>query len=770
MKYSTNAIRLVSILALVLIGLLQAPSGPTPVQRERVLAAWDGARARLNHERLFSRRLRGADQKAIARSSEAYSKLPIRFEANAGQTDERVKFLSRGSGYSLFLTPTEAVLTLRNEKTKNDAGRQSIVRMKLIGANPSPQVEGMEAMPGKSNYFIGNDPSRWRRNVMNYARVGYRSVYPDIDMIYYGNQQQLEYDFVIAPGADPNTIRLSFDGVEQMEVDKQGDLILHTAGGEARQRKPMTYQEENGQRREIASRYVLMGEREVGFEVAAYDRARPLVIDPVLAYSTFLGGIGHEQGVGIDIDASGNAYLTGLTASLDFPTVNPLQPDLNGTRYNVFVAKLNREGSGLVYSTYLGGTGSILGGEAGYSIKVDKEGNAYVTGFTYSTDFPTKNPLQPASASPGREDAFVTKLNADGSELVFSTYLGGTLYDYGYSLAIDRNGDVYVAGTTYSADFPTKNPLQPAFAGGESDAFVTKLKSDGSALVYSTYLGGSGRDGEGNLGVAVDGQGSVYLAGRTESNDFPMANPLQPALAGASDAFVTKLNADGTALVYSTYLGGESEDGGSSIAVDSTGNAYVTGDTRSTNFPTAGPWQPALSGPADAFVTKLNRTGSALSYSTYLGGTGSDIGFGISADSQGHIYVTGRTYSLEDFPTRDAIQPIPDFSWDIANGFIVKLNAGGSGLVYSTYLGGGGLDQCSGLAVDAKGDAYVIGSTASEDFLTTPGAFQREFRGLVAPFDAFIIKIGNRRHTHNEHGQDDDRDSDRDRERPEGSH
>jgi Beta-propeller repeat len=757
MKYATNAIRRVSILSLVLMGLLQAPSGPTPVQRERVLARWDGARARLNHERLFSRRPRGADQKSIARSGEAYSKLPIRFEANDGQTDAKVKFLSRSAGYGLFLTQSEAVLTLRSERSGSNAvGAQSTVRMKLIGADPAPRMEGLDRLPGRSNYIIGKDASRWRRNVVSFAKVRYRSVYPGIDLIYYGNQRQLEYDFVVAPEADPNMIRLSFDGADQIEIDAQGELVLKTANGEVRQRKPVAYQEVDGSKRDIASRYALKGEREVSFELGEYDRTQPLVIDPVIVYSTYLGGSSFEYRGSIAVDAAGNAYVTGITESLDFPTSNPLQPNFGGGGNDVFVAKINPEGSALVYSTYLGGSDV----DEGYGIAVDEDGNAYVTGSTKSTDFPTKNALQPDIVI-GPEplfnrDVFMTKLNADGSALVFSTYLGGIFADEGYDLAIDNERNVYIAGNTSSIDFPTVNPLQSTFKGF-MDVFVAKLKADGSALLYSTYLGGSDFDRLG--GIAVDNFGCIYLTGETPSNDFPMANPLKSTLAaGDLDAFVTKISADGAALVYSTYLGGHAADTGSDIAIDAKGAAYVIGSTRSTNFPLVNPLQPVLSGPGDAFVTKINRDGSALLYSTYLGGTGGEYGTGIAVDSQNRMYVTGGTDST-DFPTVGAAQPIPDrrpeTPYDI---FVTMLKADGSGLIYSTYLGGKDGEQEGQLAVDARGAAYVFGYTYSDDFPITPQAIQREHRGNPNPTrnfpDIFITKISAPRRHHQDHDKD----------------
>jgi Beta-propeller repeat len=758
MKYSTNAIRRVSILALALISLLQAPSSPASVRRERVLAARAHSAHRFNHERPFSRgSSRDVDQKTKARGSEAYGRLPITFEANDGQTDSKVKFLSRGGGYNLFLTQSEAVLTLRRERSRGDAGAQSTVRMKLIGADPAPRMEGLDRLPGRSNYIIGRDSSRWRRNVESFAKVRYRSAYPGIDLIYYGNQRQIEYDFVVAPGADPNVIRLGFDGTDQIEIDAQGDLVLKIADGEVRQRKPVAYQEVSGVRREVTSRYAVKDKQEVGFELGEYDHTRPLVIDPVMAYSTYLGGGSNANSPGsIVVDAAGNAYVTGFTFALDFPTSNPLQPNPGGNG-DVFVAKLNQEGSALVYSTYLGGSDF----DEGLGIAVDEDGNVYLTGQTFSPDFPTKNSLQPGN------DLFVTKLSADGSALVYSTYLGGTGADNPWDLAIDNERNVYVTGDTDSNDFPTVNPLQATRSGGR-DVFAAKLNADGSALVYSTYLGGGDDrfpfdDDEDPKGIAVDRFGCLYLAGTTAAPDFPTANPLKSTLAeGDRDAFVTKISADGSALVYSTYLGGGDFDEAWDLAVDASGAAYVTGKTFSPDFPTVNPLQPVLSGTSDAFVTKINPTGSAILYSTYLGGSRGEFGFGIGVDSRNSIYITGLTLS-DDFPTLDAAQPIPDrrSDIDIDNGFVAKLKADGSRLIYSTYLGGRGIDEGDFIAVDRRGNAYVFGFTDSDDLPTTPGAFRRE---PLSPneqhFECFITKIFATRRHHQDHDKDCEDDND----------
>jgi hypothetical protein len=685
------------------------------------------------------------DAKTQSKILESYGKLPLTFERNQGQINAQVKFLSRGSGYTLFLTGDEAVFSLRGGTAKDEVSpldprssathprlrpstsnvpttRDAVLRMKLVNANPAAEITGTDELPGRSNYFIGNDAKQWQANVPMYAKVKYKNIYSGVDLVYYGNQRQLEYDFVVAPGADPHHIQFDVRGAKKISRRENGDLVAQLDADEMRWHKPVVYQEKDGTRQEIAAHYVIK-ENRVGFAIAGYDSRQPLFIDP-LVYSTYLGGSAFDIGNGIAVDTSGNAYVTGSTNSSNFPTMNPLQP-ANAGGPDVFVAKFNPTGSALVYSTYLGGSGD----DRSYGIAVDSSGDAYLTGSTDSTDFPTMNPLQPANAGGG--DLFVTKLNPTGSALVYSTYLGGTGVDYGYNIATDSLGNAYVTGQTFSTDFPTINPLQPANAGN-GDLFVTKLNPTGSALAYSTYLGGSDYDiGE---GIAVDSSGNAYVTGITVSTDFPTMNPLQPANAGGGDVFVTELNPAGSALVYSTYLGGSGSDGGYSITVDSSGNAYVTGQTSSTDFPTLNPWQPANAGKVDVFVTKLNPAGSALVYSTYLGGSEDDFGHGIAVDSTGNASLAGWTRST-DFPT---MNPLQGANAGPSDAFVSKLTPSGSALVYSTYLGGSREDFGEGIAVDSSGVAYMTGFTQSIDF-PTMNALQPAYGG--GNYDAFVVKI-----------------------------
>jgi len=687
-----------------------------------------------------------------------YGKLPLAFEANQGQTDPQVKFLSRGAGYSLFLTSTEAVLALEPSTVghetsgKRDAGFQvpkvrkanltgAVLRIKLLNANSRVAVSGQDELPGKSNYFISNEPKKWHTNVRQFAKVHYSDVYPGVDLVYYGHQRELEYDFVLQPGADPHAIRLAIEGAKQLRIVR-GDLVMTSAGGDVHLRSPNVYQERRGIRQPVRGRYVITRKNEVAFRVGAYDRQRDLVIDPVLAYSTYLGGSLDDVGRGIIVDSVGNAYVTGSTQSTDFPVANSIQPANHGG-HDVFVTKINADGSALVYSTYLGGSGD----DYGTDIVVDTKDNVYVTGYTNSTDFPEAKGIQ--SANHGGNDAFVTKISATGSALVYSTYIGGSFDDIGLGIAVDLTGNAYVTGNTQSTDFPTAKAFQPTNHGGSSfdgtasgDAFVTKINASGTALVYSTYLGGTGEDY--GRGIVVDSAGSAYVTGFTGSTDFPIANAIQPMSHGGQyytrDAFVTKMNATGSALVYSTYLGGSWDDYGNRIAVDPTGNAYVTGQTPSLDFPTANAIQTTSHGSWEAFVTKINAAGSAFVYSTFLGGSGSDGGEGIAADVAGNVYIGGHTDSA-DFPIANAIQSGNHGKLDA---FVTKINADGSAFVYSTYLGGSGDDQGYDIAVDSAGSAYLTGYSVSNNFPTTSLAFQ-PLRKVITKSsttsDSFVAKI-----------------------------
>lgn len=655
-------------------------------------------------------------------ATRAYARLPLSFEPNRGQTDNRARFLARGGGYTLFLTDRGALLSL----ARGERERPALLRMGFAGASSRARVTGGDELAGRVNYLVGGKRSRWRTNVPTYATVRYRELYPGIDLLYYGRGGRLEYDFRLAPGADPAQIVLRFRGA-QVRLAENGDLLVRVGGESVRQLQPVAYQRVTGRRRAVASRYELLGGGRVGLRLGSYDRARPLVIDPVLLYSTYLGGGGQDDAEDIAVDGAGSAYVTGMTGSTDFPVGNPIDGTFGSPNPDVFVTKFDPSGGGLVYSTYLGGGG----GETGRGIAVDGSGSAYVTGSTSSGTFPVESPQQAMLGGPF--DAFVAKLDPSGSGLVYSTFLGGSGNEFGFGIAVDGSGNGYVTGnTTSSANFPIQAPQQSLYGGGGADGFVTKFDPSGSAHVYSTYLGGS--DFEGGADIAVDVTGSAYVVGETKSTNFPPEDPQQPMKGGLSDAFVTQFNASGSAHLYSTYLGGSLDEYGLGIAVDEAGNAYATGFTESANFPLQNALQPTPGTGGDGFVTKFNASGSAHLYSTYLGGSGSDQGSGIAVDGAGNAWVTGQTQST-NFPVQGPSQPLNGGRRDA---FVTQLNTSGSALVYSSYLGGGGNDDGFGIARDVAGAVYVAGGTESTNF-PTHGPFQADSGGGR---DAFVTKIG----------------------------
>jgi uncharacterized protein (TIGR03437 family) len=602
------------------------------------------------------------------------------------------------------------------------------LRIGFAGASLSAPIIGEERQASTSNYLIGKDPGKWHSAIPNYRRVRYSGVYPGVDLVYYGKDGTLEYDWIVSPGADPHQIRMRFENSVRLRIDEQGDLVIRAYQSEYRHKRPMVYQELSGNRVSVEGRWILRG-HEARFRIGSYDREKPLVIDPPLIYSTYLGGNGLDYAYAIAVDSIGNTYITGGAGSADFPTTSPFQSSLKGAE-DVFVTKINPSGTAKIYSTYLGGGAP----DEGHGIAVDVQGNAYITGSTGSLDFPTKGAIQATRGGSG--DAFVAKLNATGSALVYSTYLGGTGTDSGSAIAIDSVGNAYIAGSTFSADFPTRNPFQAA-KGAQEDAFVAKINAGGTALVYSTYLGGNAVD-EGN-GIAVDAAGSAYITGYTGSSDFPLQSPLRSSNVNSVDAFVTKINPAGSALVYSTYLGGTATDYGTAIAVDSSGSAYVTGIVTSDDFPLVNPIDGKLASHAvdDIFVSKFNPAGSALVYSTYLGGGSADDPYAIAVDQSGNAYITGRTNS-SDFPLTNAIQSTR-FAFDM---FVTEINSAGSALVFSTFIGGNGSESGRGIAVDQLGNIHVAGEGTSADFPVV-NPLQGANGGGAVPQDAFVLMLGN---------------------------
>lgn len=637
------------------------------------------------------------------------------------------QFLGRGQGYRVRVGSSGAVISWSSAATA--------LGITLVGADSKAPLTGQERTPSRVNYLRGADPSKWRVGVPLFGRVVSHGAYPGIDVAYHGDPAQLEYDFLLAPGADPGAIRIVFEGADSLRVHENGDLLLRVGATEVVQRAPVAYQETAAGRRLVTVGYRLGEGAGVRIALGAYDPRAPLVIDPVVVYSSHLGGAREDRVGSIALDAAGSLYLAGRTDSADFPTAGPVQGGVRAV--DAFVTKLTREGA-LVYSTFLGGSGTDLAEE----LAVDASGSVYFTGVTTSADFPTRAALQPTLGGLG--DAFVTKLTPEGDALVFSTYLGSTGSERGNGIALGPGGDVYVAGFTNSVGFPTTpNAVQPALRGG-LDAFVVRLNPAGSAFVYSTFLGGSADDLNDfyQLDIlAVDGEGNAYVAGRTASVDFPTTtDAFQRNNAGSLDAFVTKINPSGTSLVYSTYLGGSSNDVAVAIALDGVGNAHVVGTTFSSNFPVTPGAFDNTPGPCclgDGFLSKLNSGGTALVFSTFLGGSGQTAAMTVVVDDGGSAHVSGYTRAL-DFPL---VAPVQSFcsscpTWPDA--FVMKFDPQGASLLFSSYLGGQEWDAGNSLALDAGGSLYVAGE-AFDTFPTTPGSLQPAFQGGVS--DGFFMRI-----------------------------
>jgi hypothetical protein len=643
------------------------------------------------------------------------SRAQTAFEANRGQLADGVRFAARGAGFGLALTDRAATLAVPGE------GRTHVVRMDFAGAPASARARSGRRLPGTANYLRGDAPREWRQGVPTYESVLYRSLWPGVDLVFHGRRGQLEYDLLLAPGADVSRARFSFAGQRDISLDRDGALVLAVPGGAVRHAAPRSFQVVGGRRRPVESSWVLLGRGEVGLELGRYDRSRPLVIDPTLAYSSYLGGSGDEFSYGIARDGGGSVYLTGITSSTDFP-VTPGAHDtsqaggeFNG--YDVFVAKLSADGSQRLYATYLGGTND----DEGSDIAVDGAGSAYVTGVTFSTDFPTTpGVLKPSFTPSGSSgNAFVTKLSPNGSSLAYSTYLGGQATLAG-GVAVDPSGNAYVTGNTIGADFPvTAGAAQPTYAGSpggfNSNAFVAKLNPSASALVYGTYLGGGTGPGPTinthGASIALDSSRNAYVSGKTNTDNFPTtAGALQPGRTRAENGFVTKVNPGGTAFSFSSYL---PQDSGDDIAVDGADRSYVTGEDG-----------------AQAYAAKVNSNASGLVYARVLG-PGS--GAGIAVDGAGRAVVTGRAPAGFG-TTPDALQP--SYGGGFADAFAVRLDPGGA-TAYSSYLGGSGFDGGRAVATDEAENAYITGDTDSANFPT---------RGAVQPAraggsDAFVTKL-----------------------------
>ncbi|MDA2928492.1 SBBP repeat-containing protein [Acidobacteria bacterium AH-259-O06] len=737
--------RFVSLLAL--FGLL-APSGSTSGM---------ATESRCESEKSAAQ-LRGARQASL-QVKDFYQRLPLLFEENRGQAGEETVFLARGRYYDTYLTRRGVMLAFKTGPPAKSTAQTDVdsadptptgLRMWLAGARDNPKIGGEDRLPGVSNYFIGDDPKKWRTNVPSFSRIRYEEIYPGIDLLFYGSDGHLEYDLILSPSADPQVVQLNFEGADRLEIEESGDLLIFVGKHQFQMHSPSILQSCEGAEKKVAGGYFLKDPIAVGFRLGEYDRKCRLAIDPVLSYSTYLAGSRGDGGRAVAVDDFGFLYVFGRTQSLNFPLSNSLSQNLGGFS-DMFLMKMNPEGSQVVYSTYIGGSGSEDLFEVSGDLQIDRQGNIYLTGDTESADFPVVNAFQPELK--GTADAFVVKVDPSGSSLVFSTYLGGSKNETGFSLAVDETGDVYVAGGTQSADFPTVNPAQQDFAGGfvlASDCFVAKLKSDGSALVYATYIGGSMDDV--CFGIDLDGAGNAYLAGGTASADFPAVNAFQSTFGGGSrfllDAFVTKLNPQGNAFLYSTFLGGSADDVAFGVAVNDASQAYVTGATTSADFPTANPLQATLAGGgwhgSDAFISRLSSDGGSLESSTFLGGSpgiegvGDDAVLDVVLDADGNVYLTGAT-SAADFPTGFPFQAVfSSYRKARADGFVTKLDPTCSQILFSSYLGGGDDDFPFGMAVDTSGSIYVTGVTHSTDF-PTAHAMEPTFKG--GGRDGFLVRI-----------------------------
>jgi hypothetical protein len=662
----------------------------------------------------------------------AYARLPISFVPNAGQSDARVRFLARDGEAAFFFTRSEAVVSLRKGKLGH------VLTLRFVDANPEVRIEGTRRMAGRVNYLLGNDPTKWHSGLPTDAELVYRDLWPGIDLAFTGARGTLKHEFRVQPGADPSRIKLAYAGATRLALDR-GALAIGTTLGTLTDSRPASYQEIDGERTPVTSRFVLRGARTYGFAVADHHPRRPLVIDPALPYSTFLGGASRDIGSGVAVDAAGSAYVTGQTLSADFPTTpGAFDRSLDSASVDAFVTKLDPAGRHLVYSTYLGGAES----DSGAAIAVDLAGSASVTGVTTSADFPTTEAAFDRTHN-GYQDVFVTKLGPAGTMLTYSTYVGGSYREWSTGLAVDAGGNAYVGGLTGSSDFPATPGAFDTTWNGSDDVFVTKLNASGSALVYSTFLGGGARDL--SYGLAIDGRGSAYATGWTGSAAYPTTPGAFDGTfnGGDSDAFATRLSTSGNRLAYSTFLGGAESGSGMGVAVDQEGSAYLTGWTFSPDFPTTpGAFDTELAN-TDAWVTKLPPSGSTLSFSSFLGGSSLEYGWAVAVDRARQPVLTGYTGS-PDFPTtRDAFDRGYNEREDA---FVTRFTVSGSALAYSTFLGGTfdfpglGHDSGQAIAVDREGYAYVSGRTSSTDFPTTPGAFDRTYGGFRFE-DGFVAKL-----------------------------
>lgn len=689
----------------------------------------------------------------------------LTFESNLGQYEDSARFISRGAGYYLALSPAELRVTVKKpgaapvpgvgatqpfERVEKSFSYRAL-HITLTGANPNAQMKGEGGVVNRANYFLGNNPSRWRSGVPAFQRVRVESVYPGIDLLHYGNQQQLEYDFEVAPEADPQLIAMQFRGADQLHLRQDtGELIIEMGDVELRQPRPLIYQMIGGHRRLISGDYDLRDATTLGFVIGEYDHKLPLIIDPVVSYSKLFGGSGDDTFWALALDSDGNVYIAGETLSPNLASAGAFQTNLAGVlsgHGDVVVSKLNNQGAFTAdgYSTYIGG----IADDAALALAVDGAGNAFVTGYTGSTDFPTRFPIQtnimgtatPFPAPP--LDLFVAKINPSGSNLVFSTFYGGSQDELGVGIALDANTNVYVVGRTSSSNFPTANTIWTNLSGG-TDGFVLNLDATGTNVLYSRYLGGAGNDFARD--VVVNLSGNPVVVGYTSSTNFPVTtNAVQhflnqtTNLSYVDDAFVSELDAASGALIHSTFLGGTNQDRAIRAAVDPAGAIYVAGLSLSGDFPRTSTnfYTTVVSNStyADVFVVKLNPTQTNLDYSITFGGSARDQVWDIAVDTLGRASVVGETLSV-DFPTSSLNGILGGTNAGGTDAFIAQINSAGNAFTYAALMGSPAEDAGYGVTVDSGGNAYFVGRTASEKFPTKPFTY--------LPFSdrgAFIVKM-----------------------------
>ena len=657
---------------------------------------------------------------------ETLRELPLRFEPNQGQWNSKVRFRAATADYQVNLTARGAAVSFAHRT----------IGISLVRGNSAPAIAGTNSLPSFTNYFSGKQ-SEWRRGVTNFGRVRYQSVYPGIDMVYYGSGRQLEYDFVLAAGADPARIRLRFRGADRIRITPEGDLLLQAGGEKLVQKRPYIYQGS----REIGGRYRMLARNVVGVEPGAYDRSRPLTIDPILIYSSLLGGTASDSVSSVKVDAAGILYVAGYVTQGVQEGSDGSQQNADGS--DAFVAKIDPTKSGadsLIYISYLGGPG----GDVATDMAIDDKGNIYLTGWTQSVGYPTtEGAPQTTLNGETAQDAFVAKVQPRNGDLVFSTYLGGTGPESGNAIDVDKAGNIYVVGTTRSSDFPTTPNAYANVMYGPQDAFIAKIDPNAPAVVYSSYYGGE--DNDDGRGVAVAPDGTVYVAGSTNGTQLPVEgfNMYRHDPAGAFDLFLARMDfnqAGEASIPYATYIGGSASEEVRRIRVDAAGKVLLTGYTLSSDFPVTGDAvQPSRAGNADVFVMRFDTFApreSAVLYATYLGGSSGEVAYDLTTDADGMVYLTGYTLS-KDFPvSSDALAGEWGGGADV---FIVKLDPAGHAVTYATYLGKLGDHTGFGVAVGPDGTIFAGGYTPQEDVFVTPGAVQNGYNGGLS--DGFVVAL-----------------------------